>query len=79
MSENEAQTEQTFLIYGEGYPDEGQKLSAEALQEELAAGAVRRRCGGRSGNWFFGKLVRKIISVRPRRGTRRSRPTKNFR
>ena len=40
MSENEAQTEQTFLIYGEGYPDEGQKLSADALQEELAAGRL---------------------------------------
>lgn len=28
------------------------------------AGAEGWRCGGRSGNWFFGKLVRKIISAR---------------
>ena len=32
-----------------------------------SAGWVRRRCGGRSGNWFSGKPVRKIISVRPAR------------
>ena len=30
------------------------------------AGAEGWRCGGRSGNWFFGKLARKIIPVRPR-------------
>ena len=36
------------------------------------AGAEGWRCGGRSGNWFFGKLARKIIPVRPRGGTRRA-------
>ncbi len=40
MTENETHTEQTFLIYGEGYPDEGQSLTADALQEELAAGRL---------------------------------------
>ena len=40
MSENETQSEQTFLVYGEGYPDEGQKLSGAALQEELSAGRL---------------------------------------
>ena len=34
------------------------------------ADAERERCGGRSGNWFFGKPVRKIISGRPRGNTR---------
>ena len=31
---------------------------------DLAAGAMRRRCGGRSGNWFFGKPVRERSEVR---------------
>ena len=34
-------------------------------------GGVRGRRGGRSRNWFFGKLVRKIISVRPLGSLRR--------
>ena len=47
------------------------RRSSRRMTEEAAAGAVRGRCGGRSGNWFFGKLVRKIISGRPRGSTRR--------
>ena len=37
---------------------------AETANDGLAA---RGRCGGRSRNWFSGKLVRKIIPGRPRR------------
>ncbi|MBP5641240.1 MAG: hypothetical protein J6X55_17320 [Victivallales bacterium] len=40
MDENNTTTEPTFLVYGEGYPEEGQMLSQEALQAELESGRL---------------------------------------
>ena len=46
------------------------RRSSRRMTEEAAAGAVRGRCGGRSGNWFFGKPARSKAT----QGVRGERP-----
>jgi hypothetical protein len=75
MTELEKYIRDNAAAFDTESPAEGHEARFLARVDEASAEpAVRERRGGRSRNWFFGKLVRKIIPGRPL-GAGRSRET----
>ena len=74
MTELEKYIRDNAAAFDTESPAEGHEARFLARMDEASAAdvarrstdpAVRKRRGGRSWNWFFGKLVRKIIPGRP--------------